>query len=133
MKKEAIAGLVKAWRTANHMNCESSLIGFDNTPYTEISGNISGAIYLMLGENTQTFDESFTYAALYGDAPDEECTNLLFAEFERRSPEPNAREHVMEFIRSVAEKRGIDVHTMISLILSEWVMRNTWLSECTTA
>lgn len=34
--------------------------GYDNSPYFDIHGKVADAIYCMLGENTDTFDESVT-------------------------------------------------------------------------
>ena len=40
-------------------------LGYENTPYHALFFNITDAIYDLLGERTETFEESCTYAALY--------------------------------------------------------------------
>ena len=59
--------LVKTTRIAYRMDEELRNLGYGDTPYWNIYCEMTDAIYEWVGEKTQTFDESITYAALMAD------------------------------------------------------------------
>ena len=63
---------------AKKMNDAMEQLGFPDNPYWDILGCISDAIYSLIGEDTQTFDESRTYSVLNNpDLTDEERVRIL--------------------------------------------------------
>ena len=61
---EAFGKMVDVAITARDLDNAMQSAGFDETPYTEIYGGIADAIYSLLGEKTDTFEESVTYDVL---------------------------------------------------------------------
>ena len=66
--KDAFVRLIRAAEKAKHMDSEMSKTGYENNLYADIFGDIADAIYDMLGENTNTFENSLTYSILNTDA-----------------------------------------------------------------
>lgn len=57
-------------------------LGYRDTPYFEIYGEIADAIYYMLNEQTDTFDKSVAYRTLHDKSmTDLQCAEKLFAVF----------------------------------------------------
>lgn len=63
----ALQRLVHAARKAFYLSEQLEALGYQDTPYSDLFGNIADAIYYLLGEKTETFDQSVTYHALYDD------------------------------------------------------------------
>lgn len=83
--QRSLEHLVKAWREAQKLNKALTNLGYSNTPYFELAGHISDAIYSLLGENTDTFDESITCIILTNELlSDLECADVLYHEHQRR-------------------------------------------------
>ena len=119
--------LVKAWRKANELNSAIENLGYFNTPYFEIAGDIAESIYYMLDEKTQTFDESVTSQILNGKRTDEECAEMLLAEYCKSVP--HRSDHVNESIAETAKQMGISIPAMINVILCEWALQRDLLAN----
>lgn len=125
-KKRVLTHLVKAGRDTLHMESTLKSIGYDCTPYIDLFGEIADAVYEMLGEETETFDESITYAAMHDIyTSDEICAERLA---ELCEPEPcrffgELPETTREILTESAERRGMDLQTLAKLILCEWSAR----------
>lgn len=62
--------------------------GYDNTPYFDIYAGAMEAVYHLLGEETETIDESVTYEAINNDSyTNDERVDLLMEEYERNVTE----------------------------------------------
>ncbi len=131
MNKEAMKCLVKAHRIAKDTDEKLREIGYGETLYDDIAGHIADGIYFMLGEHTETFDQSVTFSTLSSEKTDEEKTASLLCEHVQNNGVQKLKlnGHVNEALLDAAEKRGVDVDSMISIILSEWVMRQAWISN----
>lgn len=66
--KDAFAKLIRTAEKARHMDNELAKIGYTDSLYADIFGDIADAIYLMLGETAKTLESSFTYVMLSTDA-----------------------------------------------------------------
>lgn len=64
----AFKKLLSSAEKAKHMDTELCRIGYSSNTYADIFDNIADAIYNMLGENTKTFESSFTYVLLNTNA-----------------------------------------------------------------
>ena len=49
----------------------------DINEYDEIYGDLLDCIYMMMGETTQTVEESITYNVMHGSTTDKECAYVL--------------------------------------------------------
>lgn len=82
--KEALTRMVKAGRLALTMDKGLRSLGYDETPYFDIYGNIADAVYFLLGEETETFSASVT--SLVFESPeltDARRVSLLMRELEK--------------------------------------------------
>lgn len=66
MKMEkALTRLVQVARKTYCLSEQMDAMGYRDTPFHDIFGEVADIIYDLLGEETDTFDESVTYRALY--------------------------------------------------------------------
>ena len=126
--KLVLTHLIRAGRDALHMENVLNELGYHGTPYFNLHGEISDAIYEMIGENTETFDQSETYAAMHDIyTTDEICAEQLA---ERTQENWTAiPETARGAITETAEELGISFDNMVSLILSEWAMRQVRIAN----
>lgn len=83
--RDVISRMVKVWKLANAMDEHLLKLGYECSPYTEIAGQVADAIYNLLGENTERFDQSFTYATLNNEnITTEDCIDMIFKEYGSR-------------------------------------------------
>lgn len=118
--KKILTHLIRAGRNAMSLENVLTSLGYKETPYFNLYGDISEAVYTLLGEKTESFEDSVTYAVmvdpLMSDADcAEELASLVCV--------PNISDNAMDVISEVAETRGIPVSTLIRIILNEWAMR----------
>ena len=118
--KFVLAHLIRAGRDALHLEKTLTEIGYAETPYLNLYGEITDAIYGILGEQTDTIEESKAYAAIHDPfTPDEICAEEL-AMLVNVPVLPDA---TMEVISETARSRCVDPSTLIRLILNEWAMK----------
>jgi len=80
MDMNALVKIVNAGITAKRTDDALRELGYNDTPYFSIYGNISDALYCMLGEKTDTYDQSFTCRILESlDLTDDMRAELLAA------------------------------------------------------
>lgn len=118
--KSVLTHLIRAGRDALHLEKTLAEIGYKETPYFNLYGDITDAIYSILDEHTDTIEESKAYAAIHDPfTPDEICAeelaSIVYA--------PDIPETTMEVITDAARSRNIEPSTMIRLILNEWAMK----------
>ena len=77
--KEVLTHLIRASETARQMDAAMHDLGYTNNPYIDIFGEIADAVYYLLGEKKECFEDSATYWALNGDrlSEDDKLTILL--------------------------------------------------------
>lgn len=118
--KKVLTHLIRAGRDAIHLEKTLTEIGYKETPYFNLYGEITDAIYGILDEHTDTIDESKAYAAVHDIyTPDEICAEELALLVDT----PNVHDTTMEVITEAALSRNIKPSTMVRLILNEWAMK----------
>ena len=118
--KSVLTHLIRAGRDALHLEKTLTEIGYNETPYFNLYGEITDAIYGILGEQTDTIEESKAYAAIHDPfTPDEICAEEL-AMLVNVPAVPN---ETMDVISETALSRGMDPPTLVRLILNEWAMK----------
>ena len=123
--KKVLTHLIRAARDAIHLERTLDDLGYKETPYYDLYGEISEAIYGIVGEDTEEFDESVTYNVIHDQfTPDE----LSAEELASMIKEPATSglpllDETREVIAEAAKQRNIDTQTMTNLILSEWAMK----------
>lgn len=118
--KFVLTHLIRAGRDAIHLEKTLTDIGYKETPYFNLYGEITDAIYALLDEQTDTIEESKAYAAIHDIyTPDEICAE----ELAQLVSVPDVSDTTMEVITESARSRGIEPATMVRLILNEWAMK----------
>lgn len=126
--KEALTKLVRAARTAKRADDALRNVGYTDTPYFDIYGDIVDGIYAMLGEKTNTLEESVTYTVLSNpDMADDECAEAFIDEYCKSVPRMSP--HVNESLKAAADQMGISIPAMINVILCEWALQRDVLTE----
>lgn len=122
--KKVLTHLIRAGRDALHIERTLNELGYKETPYYNLYGEIADAIYTMLGENTESFDESITHATIHDVyLADEICAEQLAKLLDDASttnlvlPDPTR-----EILEESAKKRGIEPASMARAILNNWAM-----------
>lgn len=119
--KSVLTHLIRAGRDALHLEKTLTDIGYKETPYFNLYGEITDAVYAMLGEETDALEESMTHAAMHDIyTSDEQCAEQLMAMMEPCLGIPTA---TMNVLRETAMARGMDMEQMINLILSDWARK----------
>ena len=132
--KRALTHLVKAGRDALHLEKTLKELGYKDTPYFNLYGEIAEAMYCILEEDTDSFEESETYNAMHDIySSDEMCAERL-ADIFRSNQEQNSfniPKATLEFVSEAAEKRGMPLDRFISLIICEWAAREViYITYC---
>lgn len=80
--RDALLRLVSAERKASAISKAIRNAGYSESVYDEIAGEISDAIYCMIGENTETYADSVTCLVLHTDIlTDERRVAILLSEY----------------------------------------------------
>lgn len=66
--KKALRLMVTAGRESLKKDTELRNLGYTDTPYLKLHCQIADAIYYLIGETTEDFTNSVTYAAMRADA-----------------------------------------------------------------
>ena len=86
--QDALLRMVRAGMAAKKLQETYLKNGLDDNPLLQIYGDVADAIYILIGEHTETFDESTTKCALTVPALDDEHrVKVLMAEYKRNHPE----------------------------------------------
>ena len=129
--KKVMLHLIRAGRDALHLDTTLTDIGYRDTPYFSIQGEIADAISFLLDEEPETYEESAAYSAIHDIyTSDEQCAEQLA---EMVTPQADVPPATMAMIRETARERGMDVQQFISLILSDWAMKELMFRETFTA
>ena len=95
--RDALLRMAKAERKAQEIAKSMDRAGFRENPMYDIAGEIADAIYYLVGEHTETFDESVTYLVLNTSTlMDERRVAMLLSEYiknvgpiDTKMPRPN--------------------------------------------
>ena len=133
MEKIVFEKLIAAWQKAKTVDDCMSDLGFESTPLFEIAGQIADAIYYMLGEKTNTFDESVTATNLtrVDEAVDfsvSDCADVFLSEYQTKNQAVISKS-VENSINEAAAQIGIEPSAMVQLILCEWALQREILNE----
>ena len=124
--KSVLTHMIRAGRDALHLEKTLTDIGYKETPYFNLYGEITDAIYALLDEQTDTIEESKAYSAVHDIyTPDEICAEELAP----LVSVPDVSDTTMEVIVETAKSRGIEPSTMVRLILSEWAMKEMYANS----
>lgn len=117
--KSVLTHLIRAGRDALHLENTLSDLGYRETPYFNLYGEIADAIYAMLDEHTDI--ENSKAVAVLNDVftPDEICAEELASLVNV----PDIPDSAMDVISEAAARRGMDPSKIVRLILSEWAMK----------
>jgi len=129
--KKVLAHLIRAGRDALNLENVLTQLGYKETPYFNLYGEIADAIYCILDEHTDSFEESVTYAVMNDPlTPDEvyaeNLAKLLNTASDSGIEIPNVTK---EIIIESAERRGISYSAMIRLVLNEWARQETYYNH----
>ena len=128
MEKEAMRNLVSAYREAKDIDNGLEKLGFHATPCFNIAGRIADAIYAILGEDTQSFDESITAVTLENtDLSPIECADVFVLEYHKRNGTDKISESVLASLKEAAEQLHITPLAMINVILGEWALHHAMM------
>lgn len=121
--KEALERLVRAARTAKKTDDALRTVGYDNTPYFDIFGDIVDGIYELLEENTGTLDESITYESIIDpNMTNAESAERLESEYSASRLTVSLSPGTMEALAEAAAGFNTSPYAVVKLILSEWLI-----------
>ena len=76
--------LVRIAMKSLYISDQMSLLGFTDNPYFSIFGNAADAIYNLIGEHADPFDDSVTYRTIHQFMFSEhDCVQILLEEFRK--------------------------------------------------
>ena len=129
--QSVLTHLIRAGRDALHLEKTLTDIGYKETPYFNLYGEITDAIYGILDEDTETIEQSKAYAAIHDCfVPDETCAEELAEDLWGHDIFiPDIPKTTMEVISEAAYQRGVKPGAMIRLILGEWAMREMIMNK----
>lgn len=91
--KDALLHGVKAARSLYHLNEVSDACGYQENPFYENFGEVADSIYALIGEKTETFEESITYLALTTPhLTAERRTEMLFSVYKKNFSDQQKQE-----------------------------------------
>lgn len=106
--RDALLRMVRAATKAKAMQEKYLEIGMDDQPWFDIWGEVLDAIYFLIGEHTQTFEESVTYIVM--TAPiltDERRVKMLYAEYKKNFPDqPRPHTYEVEELADMYRRSG---------------------------
>ena len=126
--KNALTHLIRAGRDALNLENVLNQFGYKETPYFNLYGEIAEAIYCLLDENTESFEQSVAHAVMHDPLTSDEAAADELAKLLDKASNSGIEipETTMEVINEAAEDRGFDSETMIRIILAEWAMKETF-------
>lgn len=124
--KKILTHLIRAGRDALNLENMLTTIGYKETPYFNLYGDIAEAVYTLLGENAESFDESITYAVMNDPITSDEACAEELSVLVLPADVPDT---TMEVITEAAESRNLPPSTMIRLILNEWAMKEMYSNQ----
>lgn len=126
--RNVLTHLIRAGRDALHLEKTLTELGYSETPYYNLYGEITDAIYGILDEDADTVEESRAYAAIHDPfTSDEICAEELSMSVSVPAIPPIS-DTTMEVITEAARSRNVDSPTMIRLILNEWAMKEMYMN-----
>ena len=84
--ESVLKDLIAAGVLANKMDNMLNEAGFCSNPYFSIYGHIADAIYKLVGEHTDTFEESETYLVMNSNISDKARLSILVNAYNKAHP-----------------------------------------------
>lgn len=106
--RDALKLLVQAGMSANELNDKLTKMGYSNTPYAALYGQIFDAVYRIVGEDTENMHDSATWTAMHAPliCDDRRADLLMYAYRQNHTqPKPNTAEEE-EIIKMARENGG---------------------------
>ena len=131
-KNKALENLVMAARKARRIDDDLVQNGCPASPYGEIYGLVSDAIYTMLGEQTECFDESVTCRTLNsGILTDKQAADRLAREYadHHEATSFHIPDNAFLIISEAADERQVSVSSLAELTLNLWVLQHQYAKE----
>ena len=124
--QKVLTHLVRAGRDALHIENILNGIGYKETPYFNLYGEIADAIYTMLGENVDSFDESVTHSTINDPLTSDELAAEQLAKLLNKTSGAiiQINNTTRDIIAEAANSRGVDFEKMANIILSEWAVKH---------
>ena len=129
--KKILTHLIRAGRDALNMENVLTQFGYKETPYFNLYGEIADAIYCLLDEKTDSFDQSVTHAVMHDPlTPDEVAAEQLAEILDKASMATlDIPKTTRILIEETAEKRGMTTENLIRIILSEWAYKELFANH----
>jgi len=128
--KKVFLHLVKAARDSLHLESTLSNIGYSETPYFNLYGEIAEAIYDLLDEDTDTFEESATARILQETyTPDEISAEKLAVLFDNNTW--SISDKIRPMLEEAATNRSLTTESLINVILGEWACKEQLMKAMT--
>ena len=130
--KRVLTHLIKAGRDALHLEKTLHNLGYQETHYFNLYGEISEAMYCLLDENADSFEESETYLAMHDIySSDEMCAEKLATLIHESHGAEDLKlpETTKEILAEAAARRNVSLDRMINIILSEWAARDLMIKN----
>ena len=130
-EKKVLTHLIRAGRDALNMENVLNSFGYKETPYFNLYGEIADAIYLMIGEEVDPFDQSVTHTVMHDPVTSDEAAAEHLAEMldKASSAYLDIPQTTRKISEETAEKRGMTTDNMIKLILSEWAYKEIYANN----
>ena len=82
--EDSLGCMVRVARNACQISEYMSGLGFGDDPYFSLMADAADAVYYLVGEHTERFDQSVTYQIVHDKSmPDDACVRLLMKIYER--------------------------------------------------
>lgn len=127
--KRVLNNLTLAGRMAHNLDVKMRDLGYSCTPYADIYCSIADSIYLILGENGDFQDSATSSFFEDKNSTVEQCADGLYSVYQLNNEEPMSSGTTMEVLKEFAAEKGIPVQSMISVILSEWALRQQYIRQ----
>lgn len=127
--KSVLDPLVSAGRMAYKLDAEMRSLGYANTPYADLFGEIADGIFFMISDREGDFFDSATFRFLTNEhISEEQCVCELMDVYNRNSVGMfNLSKNAEDIVREVAASRNVSVGTMTRLIINEWALRQHFI------
>jgi len=84
---EVLKKMIRASEKARKIDAVLKPLGYSDNPFFDIFGDIADAVYSLVGEKKDNFEESATYWALTGDVlPEEDKLDILLEIYRKNRP-----------------------------------------------
>lgn len=124
-ERRILMSMIRAARKALILHQSMVKAGYEDTPYFDLYGSVADSIYMIVGEDKASFEESVTHAVLNADSmTDAERVEALVSEHNRNRLYVDLTSTTRHILTREAVKRNIPNTDMANIVLSEWASNN---------